>query len=222
MPVCPSARISRDESCHVARQAVLSEIKQSEAPTLRRLSEQKVGDADSDPRVAMWKLVMQKTVLLDGPSKEELSVIFDKYDTNQNGMLEKDELKGILVEFATAKLKLLDEEDARVKKQIADAKRNMGRDNMMAELGECMLDMQLGMQEAQKACLRAQANGNIAQDLVDHLYQAMDKNRDESVSKEEFLDGATRTLLAEQLAAKQMEQMQKAMQAEMDAECKQM
>ena len=49
---------------------------------------------------------------------------------------------------------------------------------------------------------------------------ALAKSTDES--KEEFLDGATRTLLAEQLAAKQMEQMQKAMQAEMDAECKQM
>ena len=73
----------------------------------------------------MWELVLKKAVFTNEAMQDELGVLFDKYDSNHNGTLEKDELRHILAEFARAKLKVLDAEEAQMEAQFKKQEKMM-------------------------------------------------------------------------------------------------
>ena len=95
------------------QEQMVAEVKAATAPALVALKrsetfKEESSEASKDPRVEMWELVMKKAVVTNEAMQEELSALFDKYDSNHNGTLEKDELKHILAEFAQAQLKAME------------------------------------------------------------------------------------------------------------------
>ena len=104
------------------QEKMVAEVKEATAPALAALKRSETfkegsSETSKDPRVEMWELVMKKTVVTNEAMQDELSALFDKYDSNHNGTLEKDELKHIIAEFAQAKLKLMDAEEAKMEAQ---------------------------------------------------------------------------------------------------------
>ena len=81
-----------------------------------------------------------------------------------------------------------------------------------------MFDMARQQIRSKRTCLESQAKGVLSEQMVDLMYETLDKDKNGSVSKEEFLAGAVSSLMAEQLAARQMAQVGESM----GEECKQM
>ena len=108
----------------------------------------------------------------------------------------------------------------RFKKQEEMMKDIMGGDGlegMGAEMGKAMMGMARQQLRSKRICLESQSKGDLSEQMVDVMYEKMDKDKNGSVSKEEFLAGAVSGLMAEQLAAKQMAKMGESM----GEECKQ-
>ena len=205
------------------QQQMVAEVKAATAPALAALKrsetfKEESSEASKDPRVEMWELVMKKVVVTNEAMQNELSALFDKYDSNHNGTLEKDELKHILAEFAQAKLKAMDAEEAKMEAQFKKQEEMMKGLGNGAEMGKAMFDMARQQIRSKRTCLECQAKGVLSEQMVDLMYEKLDKDKNGSVSKEEFLAGAVSSLMAEQLAAKQMAQMGESM----GEECKQM
>ena len=205
------------------QQQTIAEVKAATAPALAALKrsetfKEESAEMSKDPRVEMWELVMKKAVVTNEAMQDELSALFDKYDSNHNGALEKDELKHILAEFAQAKLKAMDAEEAKMEAQFKKQEEMMKGLGGGAEMGKAMFDMARQQIRAKRTCLESQAKGVLSEQMVDLMYEKLDKDKNGSVSKEEFLAGAVSSLMAEQLAAKQMAQVSESM----GEECKQM
>ena len=205
------------------QQQMVAEVKAATAPALAALKrsetfKEESSETSKDPRVEMWELVMKKVVVTNEAMQNELSALFDKYDSNHNGTLEKDELKHILAEFAQAQLKAMDAEEAKMEAQFKKQEEMMKGLGGGAEMGKAMFDMARQQIRSKRTCLESQAKGVLSEQMVDLMYEKLDKDKNGSVSKEEFLAGAVSSLMAEQLAAKQMAQMGESM----GEECKQM
>ena len=205
------------------QQQMVAEVKAATAPALAALKrsetfKEESSETSKDPRVEMWELVMKKVVVTNEAMQNELSALFDKYDSNHNGTLEKDELKHILAEFAQAQLKAMDAEEAKMEAQFKKQEEMMKGLGDGAEMGKAMFDMARQQIRSKRTCLECQAKGVLSEQMVDLMYEKLDKDKNGSVSKEEFLAGAVSSLMAEQLAAKQMAQMGESM----GEECKQM
>jgi len=205
------------------QQQMVAELKAATAPALVALKvsepfKEESSETSKDPRLQMWELAMKKAVVTNEAMQDELSALFDKYDSNNNGTLEKDELKHILAEFAQAKLKAMDAEEAKMEAQFKKQEEMMKGLGGGAEMGKAMFDMARQQIRSKRACLESQAKGVLSEQMVDLMYETLDKDKNGSVSKEEFLAGAVSSLMAEQLAAKQMAQMGESM----GEECKQM
>ena len=205
------------------QQQMVAEVKAATAPALVALKrsetfKEESSETSKDPRLQMWELVMKKVVVTNEAMQNELSALFDKYDSNHNGTLEKDELKHILAEFAQAQLKAMDAEEAKMEAQFKKQEEMMKGLGDGAEMGKAMFDMARQQIRSKRTCLECQAKGVLSEQMVDLMYEKLDKDKNGSVSKEEFLAGAVSSLMAEQLAAKQMAQMGESM----GEECKQM
>ena len=205
------------------QQQMVAEVKAATAPALAALKrsetfKEESSETSKDPRVEMWELVMKKVVVTNEAMQNELSALFDKYDSNHNGTLEKDELKHILAEFAQAQLKAMDAEEAKMEAQFKKQEEMMKGLGDGAEMGKAMFDMARQQIRSKRTCLECQAKGVLSEQMVDLMYEKLDKDKNGSVSKEEFLAGAVSSLMAEQLAAKQMAKMGESM----GEECKQM
>merc|ERR1719407_237227 len=105
------------------QQQMVAEVRAATAPALVALKRSETfrdvsSETSKDPRVEMWELVLKKAVFTNEAMQDELGALFDKYDSNHNGTLEKDELRHILAEFARAKLKVPDAEEARMEAQF--------------------------------------------------------------------------------------------------------
>ena len=90
------------------QEQMVAEVKEATAPALAALKRSETfkegsSEASKDPRVEMWELVMKKTVVTNEAMQDELSALFDKYDSNHNGALEKDELKHTLADSRQAR-----------------------------------------------------------------------------------------------------------------------
>ena len=88
------------------QQQMVAEVKAATAPALAALKrsetfKEESSETSKDPRVEMWELVMKKVVVTNEAMQNELSALFDKYDSNHNGTLEKDELKHIPCRIGT-------------------------------------------------------------------------------------------------------------------------
>ena len=202
---------------------MVAEVRAATAPALVALKRSETfrelsSETSKDPRVEMWELVLKKAVFTNEAMQDELGALFDKYDSNHNGTLEKDELRHILAEFARAKLKVLDAEEAQMEAQFKKQEKMMKGLGGGAEMGQAMFDMARQQIRSKRACLESQAKGVLSEQMVDLMYETLDKDKNGSVSKEEFLAGAVSSLMAEQLAARQMAQVGESM----GEECKQM
>ena len=123
-----------------------------------------------------------------------------------------------LAELAQAQLKAMDAEEAKMEAQFKKQEEMMKGLGDGAEMGKAMFDMARQQIRSKRTCLECQAKGVLSEQMVDLMYEKLDKDKNGSVSKEEFLAGAVSSLMAEQLAAKQMAQMGESM----GEECKQM
>ena len=109
-------------------------------------------------------------------------------------------------------------EEARMEAQFKKQEAMMKKMGGGAEMGKAMFDMARQQIRSKRACLESQAKGVLSEQMVDLMYETLDKDKNGSVSKEEFLAGAVSSLMAEQLAARQMAQVGESM----GEECKQM
>ena len=72
---------------------------------------------------------------------------------------------------------------------------------------KAMFDMARQQIRSKRTCLESQAKGVLSEQMVDLMYETLDKDKNGSVSKEEFLAGAH----LKQLAARQMAQVGESM-----------
>lgn len=200
------------------------EVANTKADTQQTILRSSTGAIDEDStaaRAAGWKWVLKNTGVGGDTDPEMLGAFWEKYDVDKNGTLSKDEIKLVLMDVSKAKKEQLVDELPKIKEKMKKQQDPMG-------MVEAMIPMIEGEIKSKTIIHEKRAAGVIDEAEIDLIFKKMDEGNkdgtgagDGKITKEEFILHATDILLAEEIAAKKMQEGLIQMQGNMEQECKQ-
>mmetsp|Transcript_46519 Transcript_46519/g.108134 ORF Transcript_46519/g.108134 Transcript_46519/m.108134 type:complete len:560 (-) Transcript_46519:308-1987(-) len=151
--------------------------------------------ADRSARTKMWEMLDSQVVSgFGGPTEQQLTALWEKYDRNHDGHLSKRELQNILCDHAGGMAKSLEAQLPRMRKLV----RAQGTGNPFLGLA---IKSFVSCSEAQLMLCKAHAEGNISNHEVEVVFSQLDVDGDGSVTRDEFFRRAQSVFFAVLLQA---------------------
>mmetsp|Transcript_22495 Transcript_22495/g.44584 ORF Transcript_22495/g.44584 Transcript_22495/m.44584 type:complete len:223 (-) Transcript_22495:273-941(-) len=151
-----------------------------------------VKHGDSAAMVSMWSLLAKSVVAGVSVSPEQLEVLWGKYDKDQNGVLDLEEVKCMLEDVRLSRIQLL--ENA-LSAGSPFREQNRGNPIAFAALEQEMKSKLYSLQSEQNS---------FDEHEVKSIFSNLDVNGDGKIQKTEFLCRAEETIFSEQRQARQV------------------
>lgn len=165
----------------------IADVQQEQGKVMRSVLDG--GDASH-----MWSLLAKSVVSGIHVSKDQLDVLWNKYDQDKNGILDMNEVKCILNDVNLSKIELLEQALA-----PDSAFRETNKKNPMADFAEIEMKNKL-------YALQQQVTDGVNDTELHNIFSQLDDNGDGQIQKTEFFTKAEDVMFSEQTQARDVVQ----------------